>query len=70
MFQGVFEFIKCKIQKNIHSSAQNPAEVSNIDSSFAQELALRRTRHVNNMWFLGFGTFQSLVIGWAVLGSY
>ena len=48
MFQGVFEFIKCKIQKNIHSSAQNPAEVSNIDSSFAQELALRRTRHVNN----------------------
>ena len=35
MLQGVFEFIKCKIEKNINISAQNPAEVSNIDSSFA-----------------------------------
>ena len=35
VLQGAFEFIKCKIQKNIHSSAQHPAEVSNIDRRVA-----------------------------------
>ena len=28
------------------------------------------SQHVNNTWFLLFGTFHFLVIGWAVLGSY
>ena len=37
---------KCKILKNIHSSAQNPAEVW--QSSLALDLAPRRTQHVNN----------------------
>ena len=36
---------KCKIQKNIHSSAQNAAEVS--QPSLALDLAPRRTQHVN-----------------------
>ena len=54
----------CKVQKNIHRGAQNPAEVSH------SSLAPRRTQQVNNTWFLLFGTFQSLVIGWAALGSY
>ena len=57
------------MQKNIHSAAQNPAEVS--QSSLALDLAPRRTQHVSNTWFLLFGTaFQPLVIGWAALGSY
>ena len=51
--------------KNIHSSAQNPAEFSNFEFSYRVGFGAK-----NNMWSLLLGTFQFLVIGWAALGFY
>ena len=58
MFQSAFmafEFLlKRKNQKNNHYA----------------DLALKRTQHLNNTWFLLFGTFYFLVIGWAAMDYY
>ena len=54
VFQDAFEYIK---RKNIYSSAQNPAVFWKFESSFAWDLAPRRTQCVNNTRFLLFVHF-------------
>ena len=63
VFQDAFEYIK---RKNIYSSAQNPAVFWKFESSFAWDLAPRRTQCVNNTRFLLFGTFHFLSFSWLV----
>ena len=51
VFQGAFEFIKRKIT----GALKILLSFRTLSPRFAWELALRRTQHVNNTWFLLFG---------------